>query len=49
VLREPETAEHLRNMNVTPAGGALDEARTFIRDETARRGEAIRAAGITVD
>jgi tripartite-type tricarboxylate transporter receptor subunit TctC len=49
VLRQPETAEHLRNMNMTPVGGTPEEAKAFIRDETARWGEVIRAAGITID
>ena len=49
VLRQPETAEHLRNMNMTPVGGTPEEAKAFIRDETARWGEGIRAAGITID
>jgi tripartite-type tricarboxylate transporter receptor subunit TctC len=49
VLRRPDTTEHLRNMNMTPVGGTPDEARAFIRDETARWGDVIRAAGITID
>jgi tripartite-type tricarboxylate transporter receptor subunit TctC len=49
VLRQPETMEHLRNMNMTPIGGTPDEARAFIKDETARWGDVIRAAKIGVE
>src|SRR5215471_9212644 len=41
VLKEPETAEHLRGMNMTPVGGAPDAAKNFIRQETERWGEVI--------
>ena len=49
VLRHPETAEHLRGMNMTPIGGALDGIKAFIRDETERWGDVIRAANIRVE
>ena len=49
VLKEPETAEHLRRMNMTPVGGTPDAAKTFIRQETGRWGEVIRAAKISLD
>src|SRR5215472_6169674 len=49
VLKAPETAEHLRGMNMTPVGGAPDAAKNFIRQETERWGEVIRAAKISVD
>jgi tripartite-type tricarboxylate transporter receptor subunit TctC len=49
VLKAPETAEHLRAMNMTPVGGTPDAIKAFIREETARWGEVIRAAGIRVD
>ena len=49
VLKEPETAEHLRGMNMTPVGGAPDAAKNFIRQETERWGEVIRAAKISLD
>ena len=49
VLAEPETAQHLRGMNMTPVGGTPEAARAFIRQETARWGEVIRAAKISVD
>ncbi len=49
VLKHPETAEHLRRMNMTPIGGAPDEIKQFIKDETSRWGEVIRAANISLD
>jgi tripartite-type tricarboxylate transporter receptor subunit TctC len=49
VLKQPETAAHLRAMSMTPIGGAPDAIKQFIRDETARWGDVIRAAGIRVD
>jgi tripartite-type tricarboxylate transporter receptor subunit TctC len=49
VLAEPETAQHLRGMNMTPVGGTPETARAFIKQETARWGEVIRAAKISVD
>src|SRR6516162_3261432 len=49
VLKERDTAEHLRSMNMTPVGGAPDAAKTFIRQETERWGEVIRAAKISLD
>jgi tripartite-type tricarboxylate transporter receptor subunit TctC len=36
VLAEPETAQHLRGMNMTPVGGTPEAARAFIKQETAR-------------
>jgi tripartite-type tricarboxylate transporter receptor subunit TctC len=49
VLKNPETAEHLRRMDMTPIGGAPDEIKQFIKDETARWGDVIRAANISLD
>ena len=49
VLKSPETAEHLRGMNMTPIGGAPDGIKAFIRDETERWGDVIRAANIRVE
>jgi tripartite-type tricarboxylate transporter receptor subunit TctC len=49
VLKQPETVEHLRGMNMTPVGGVPDEIKTFIKDETARWGDVIRAAKISAD
>jgi tripartite-type tricarboxylate transporter receptor subunit TctC len=48
-LAEPETAEHLRAMSMSPLGGTPAAARAFIRQETERWGEVIRAAKISVD
>ena len=49
VLRQPDTAEHLRGMNMTPIGGTPDGIKAFIKDETERWGDVIRAAKITAD
>jgi tripartite-type tricarboxylate transporter receptor subunit TctC len=49
VLRQPDTAEHLRGMNMTPIGGAPDGIKAFIKDETERWGDVIRAANIRVE
>jgi tripartite-type tricarboxylate transporter receptor subunit TctC len=49
VLEQPDTAEHLRAMNMTPIGGAPDAIKTFIKEETERWGEVIRAANIRAD
>jgi len=46
ILKSPETAEHLRSMNMIPVGGTPAEIRAFIAEETARWGDVIRAAGI---
>jgi tripartite-type tricarboxylate transporter receptor subunit TctC len=49
VLEQPDTAEHLRAMNMTPIGGTPDAIKAFIREETERWGEVIRAANIRAD
>jgi tripartite-type tricarboxylate transporter receptor subunit TctC len=49
VLAQPDTAEHLRAMNMTPIGGTPDAIKTFIREETERWGEVIRAANIRAE
>jgi tripartite-type tricarboxylate transporter receptor subunit TctC len=49
VLHAPETAEHLRAMDMTPIGGTPDAIKAFINDETARWGAVIRAAKISAD
>jgi tripartite-type tricarboxylate transporter receptor subunit TctC len=49
VLKERDTAEHLRSMNMTPVGGTPDAAKIFIKQETQRWGEVIRAAKISLD
>ena len=49
VLKTPDTAEHLRAMNMVPVGGTPEGIRAFIAEETARWGDVIRAANIKVD
>ncbi len=49
VLHRPETAAQLRAMSMTPVGGTPDAIKAFIREETERWGEVIRAARISVD
>src|SRR5436189_5242324 len=48
-LADRETAEHLRAMSMSPVGGSPEAARAFIKQETVRWGEVIRAAKISVD
>src|SRR5215467_2846949 len=48
-LAEAETAEHLRAMSMSPLGGTPEAARALIAQESARWGEVIRAAKISVD
>ena len=45
----PRRREHLRRMNMTPIGGTPDGIKAFIKDETERWGDVIRAAKITAD
>lgn len=49
VLKNRETAEQLRSMNMTPIGGTPDETRKFIKEETERWGDVIRTAKIRLD
>ena len=49
VLEQPETAAQLRSMSMTPIGGAPDAIKAFIREETERWGDVIRAARISLD
>jgi tripartite-type tricarboxylate transporter receptor subunit TctC len=49
VLKNRETAEQLRSMNMTPIGGTPDETRKFIKQETERWGDVIRTAKIRLD
>src|SRR5262245_53903755 len=49
MLAVPETAEHLRGMNMTRVGGTPEATRTFLKQETERWGEVIRAAKISLD
>ena len=48
-LADAETAEHLRAMSMNPVGGSPEAARAFIKQETVRWGEVIRAAKVAVD
>jgi tripartite-type tricarboxylate transporter receptor subunit TctC len=48
-LADPQTAEHLRAMSMSPVGGSPEAARAFIKQETERWGEVIRAAKISLD
>ena len=49
MLKKPETAEHLRTMNMIPVGGTPEGIRAFIAEETTRWGDVIRAANIKID
>src|SRR5262249_35723756 len=49
VLDDRATAEELRGMSMTPVGGTREEMRAFVREETERWGEVIRAAGLRVE
>src|SRR5262249_13930795 len=49
LLKERETAVHLRGIDRTPVGGAPDGAKIFIRQETERWGEVTRATKISLD
>ncbi len=46
VLKDPESIKHFRAINMEPVGGKPDEIRKFIREETERWGDVIRAAKI---
>jgi tripartite-type tricarboxylate transporter receptor subunit TctC len=48
-LREPDTAAHLRSMSMTPVGGTPAAMKAFLKEETERWGEVIRAAKISLD
>jgi tripartite-type tricarboxylate transporter receptor subunit TctC len=49
VLKNPETLQQMRRMNMTPVGGTPETIKAFIKDETVRWGDVIRAARISVD
>jgi tripartite-type tricarboxylate transporter receptor subunit TctC len=49
VLQNPDTVQQMRRMNMTPVGGTPDAIKAFIKDETERWGDVIRAARISVD
>ena len=49
VLKNPDTVQQMSRMNMTPVGGTPDEIKAFIKEETERWGEVIRAANIRVE
>ncbi len=49
VLKNPETLQQMRRMNMTPVGGTPETIKAFIKEETERWGDVIRAARISVD
>jgi tripartite-type tricarboxylate transporter receptor subunit TctC len=49
VLKNPETVQHMRRLNMTPVGGTPDSIKAFIKEETERWGDVIRAARISAD
>jgi tripartite-type tricarboxylate transporter receptor subunit TctC len=49
VLKNPETVQHLRRLNMTPVGGTPEAVKAFIKEETERWGDVIRAAKISAD
>ena len=49
VFKLPDVRERLATMSMQPAGGTPDAMASFVKAETARWGEVIRAAHITVD
>jgi len=49
VLRPAGDGRAPRGMNMTPIGGAPDGIKAFIKDETERWGDVIRAANIRVE
>ena len=46
IMDEPDIKKHFRDLNLTPAGGTPEDMAKLKRDETARWGAVIRAAGI---
>jgi len=49
VLKNPETVQQMSRMNMTPVGGTPDGIKAFIKEETERWGDVIRAARISAD
>jgi tripartite-type tricarboxylate transporter receptor subunit TctC len=45
-IQSPEVLDRFRELSIAPGGGSVEEAGTFIKDETARWGQVIRDAGI---
>ncbi len=48
-LAEPEVRTRIGRINLEPAGGSPEELERYIRDQIARWGGVIRAAGVTAD
>ncbi len=48
VFALPDIRRQLATMSMTPAGGSPADMAAFVKAETARWGEVIRAAGIKV-
>jgi tripartite-type tricarboxylate transporter receptor subunit TctC len=46
VLKSPDVVEHFRKLNLQPGSGTPGEFAQFVKDETKRWGEVIRAAGL---
>jgi tripartite-type tricarboxylate transporter receptor subunit TctC len=49
VLHRPDVVGHLEALSLQPVGGTPDAMRAFLKEETARWGEVIRAADVTMD
>jgi tripartite-type tricarboxylate transporter receptor subunit TctC len=49
ILKKPETEEHFQSMNMQPIGGTPDETKKFIKEESDRWSDVIRAAKINAD
>jgi tripartite-type tricarboxylate transporter receptor subunit TctC len=49
VLRRPDIAAHLQTLNMQPVGGTPGEMRQFLKEETQRWGDVIRAANIVAN
>lgn len=45
-LKSPDVVEHFAHVNLIAAGGSAAEAAKFIKSETIRWGEVIKASGI---
>jgi tripartite-type tricarboxylate transporter receptor subunit TctC len=49
VLNDPEVKAHLAEVSLQPVGGTPEQTGAFIREETQRWGDLIRAAHVTID
>jgi tripartite-type tricarboxylate transporter receptor subunit TctC len=48
-LNDPEVKAHLTELSLQPVGGTPEQTGAFIREETQRWGDLIRAAHVTID